>query len=140
MHLDLRSALSATRAEAADRNDPVAKVSDLRVLGVDLGEGLEHVSQHLADALVSPRHPRLTLEAHLHRRVPFHLGVEFCQHSFEVSTVVRINSALDRLDVLLRHRPRSIAPCRRQQRHGFHPSPDNREGLALPPIRVPVAG
>ena len=40
------------------------------------------------------------------------------------------------IDVLLRHRPSSIAPCLRQQRHGFHLSTAKPEGLALPVIKV----
>ena len=102
--------LPATRAGAPDRDDPATEVADLRVLAVELGERPEKVFHHLADALVPPIHRPLSLEPHQKRRVPLDLGVEYLDQGFDVSAVGRLDPALKGLYVLLRHRPRSIAP------------------------------
>src|SRR4051812_20122129 len=51
--LDLDAACLATCAGAADRDELVSQIPDLRDLDVDLAEGLVEVSQHVADAGVS---------------------------------------------------------------------------------------
>ena len=58
------------------------------------------------------------------------------QRVLEVASRNGLVARPDDLDVLLRHRPRSISPCLRQQRHGFHPFTEFQEGLALPVIEV----
>ena len=63
------------------------------------------------------------------------LGVR-AQRVLEVASRNGLVARPDDLDVLLRHRPRSISPCLRQQRHGFHPFTEFQEGLALPVIEV----
>jgi hypothetical protein len=42
-------------------------------------------------------------------------------------------------DVLLRHRPRSIPPSPRQQRHGFHEYHPFSSGLALPALTIGIS-
>ena len=48
--------------------------------------------------------------------------------------------ATNELNILLRHCPRSIAPCRRQQRHGFQGFSDYAQGVQLPPLLAPTKG
>ena len=64
------------------------------------------------------------------------IGVTEGEVRVNVPVVDGGNSPAHDLDVLLWHRPRIIAPCLRQQRHGFHLSTDKPEGLALPLIEV----
>ncbi len=109
--LDRGAAFLATRADAADRDDSLAKVPGLRDGDLDLPERLVPLSELVADALVSPIHRRYPPEHHhLEHRVPLHLGVESLQERVDVSAVERVDSALEDIDVLLRHRPRSISP------------------------------
>src|SRR6266545_5480357 len=56
--LGLGATFVTTRTGAADRDESVSQVPDLRELDVGLGESLVQVSEHLADALVSPIHGR----------------------------------------------------------------------------------
>ena len=72
--------------------------------------------------------------------MPLHLGIVHLQQHVDVSPVVRLNPALECLDVLLRHRPLSIPfwPCE-PPRHGFHESFPFFGRLALPPLEVPVS-
>ena len=60
--MDLDATLPAARADSTDRDEPVAKVADLRVLAVELAESLVQVSEQIADALVSPIHRRVAPE------------------------------------------------------------------------------
>src|SRR5687767_12750034 len=53
--LGLGPAFPATVARAADRDEAVSQIPDLRDLDVDLAEGLVEVPEHLADAVVSPK-------------------------------------------------------------------------------------
>ena len=63
-------------------------------------------------------------------------GVHYCGGS---TSVERSNDSPDNLDVLLRHRPSSIALGRRgRQFQRRHPFTDKREGLALSVIEVPA--
>ena len=50
----------------------------------------------------------LSLEARLDRRVPLEVGIELGQKGVQIIGVPRLDGAFDGLDVLLRHRPRSI--------------------------------
>jgi hypothetical protein len=59
---------------------------------VQLGERLGRVSHHLAGALVSPVHRRLTPEQLQERRVPLHVRVVLLDHGFDLPAVVRINA------------------------------------------------
>ncbi len=95
-------------AGAADRDESVSQIPDLRHLDVDLAEGLVEVSEHLADSVVSSKHSLFPSQQGVQRRVPLHLGIELLQQRFDVSAVARLESALESLDVLLRHRQRSI--------------------------------
>jgi hypothetical protein len=53
--------------------------------------------------------------------------------------VGRFQRAPERLDVLLRHRPLSIAPrSPGEQRHGFQEKSGSYRVPALPPLEVPV--
>ena len=99
----------ATGADASDRDDAVAQVADLRVLLVGLAQSLVHVSDRLAEALVSSIHRRLASQPREDPRVPLHLGVELLQQRVDVSAVSRLDPALEGIHVLLRHRPRSIS-------------------------------
>jgi hypothetical protein len=71
----LGSACLATPAEVAFAEEAISQVADLEDLEVQPGERLGRVSGHLADALVSPVHRRLTPEQLQERRVPLHVGV-----------------------------------------------------------------
>jgi hypothetical protein len=70
--------------------------------------------------------------------VELDLGIDQLRCLYQVpSDPERLEGLPYELDVLLRHRPRSIS--RRQvcpQRHASHPFTDKREGLALPVIEV----
>ena len=72
----LRSARLATRPEAPDYEDPLAKITDLRILDLNLGEGLVHFAHELPDAFVPPMHRRFPPEHHLDQRAPLHGRVE----------------------------------------------------------------
>src|SRR5262245_25412089 len=76
---------------------------------MDLGQCLIHLAQHLTDAVVSPADGRLAPERNQKRRVPLDLGVQLPQQGIEIAAVVRVSAAIECLDVLLRHRPRSIS-------------------------------
>src|SRR5439155_8139769 len=54
--LGLGAAGLATCASAADCDESVSQIPDLRDLDLDLTEGLIEVSEHLADAVVTPKH------------------------------------------------------------------------------------
>src|SRR5829696_721673 len=103
-HLGHRPALLAPRADAADPDDSITQVPDLRVVEVDVVESLINLTQHLTDTVVSPADGRLASEWNQKRRMPLHLGVELLQQRFGVPAVIRLSPALERFDVLLRHR------------------------------------
>src|SRR5262249_34885877 len=103
--LGLRFACLATGAEPTDRDDSIAEVTDLREVQADLGERLVDVANPLADAIVSPIHRRPTFEQGLKRPVPLHLPVDFLEEPVDIPAVVCLNRSLERLNVLLRHRP-----------------------------------
>jgi hypothetical protein len=63
-------AVLAPCADAADPDDSITQVPDLRVVEVDLGESLIHLTQHLTDAVVSPTYGRLAPEWNQKRRMP----------------------------------------------------------------------
>src|SRR5215204_6811114 len=62
-------------------------------------------------------HRRFPSQRSQNRGLPLHLGVEFLQHRFDISAVVRVRKAFESLDILLRHR--------------LLPQPGGFEGLAL---------
>ena len=97
------------RPEVTDGDDSLAKVPDLCLLCLDLREGFFPVSDSLADALVPPVHGGSPAELNLQPGVPLDLGVEFVEHRSHVAAVVGVRHAPNDLDVLLRHRLRSIS-------------------------------
>jgi hypothetical protein len=99
--LGLGATLLATRADAADPENAVAEVPNLRELDVDFDESRVQVSPQLADALASPIHRRFASYQRRHPRMPLHLGVDFLEQRFYVSAVGRLNGAPKGLDVLL---------------------------------------
>jgi hypothetical protein len=76
---------------------------------VHLGEGLVEISDHPAHAVMAPKDRPLPSHQPVQRRVPLDLGMEFVQQTVDISTVSRLEPALEGLHVLLRHRPRSIS-------------------------------
>ena len=66
------------------------------------------VSDPIGYARVPPIHRRFPSQRHRSRRTPLHPGVDLFEHRFDVSAVEPVDEALESIDVLLRHRPRSI--------------------------------
>jgi hypothetical protein len=95
--------------QVADRDDPLANVPELQGFGPELAESLLQLSDPLASALVTPVDSGFPAEQHRQHGAPLDLGVEFPQQRFDVSAVVSISPALEGLDVLLRHCPRTIS-------------------------------
>ena len=60
--------------------------------------------ERLADTLMSAVHHGLAAEQRLERVARLHVGVVPLKQRFDVSAVERLDYALERLDVLLRHR------------------------------------
>jgi len=60
--------------------------------------------ERLADTLMSAVHHGLAAEQRLERLARLHVGVVPLKQRFDVSAVERLDYALERLDVLLRHR------------------------------------
>jgi hypothetical protein len=99
--------LPLPRPGVAEPDDLVASVSNLGEVELGVGDDLPDVEKELPNALVPPIH-RVAPE-HRERRVPLHFGVKLGKESFDVSAVPRFQCALERVDVLLRHRPPSIS-------------------------------
>jgi hypothetical protein len=110
----LDSALLTTRDPAADCDNSIAEIPDLRELDLELAESLVQVAKHLADAIVSPMHRRFPSQRSQNRGLPLHVSVEFLQHRFDISSVVRVRKAFESLDVLLGHR---LLLCQRRRRN-----------------------
>ena len=113
--LDLGPASRATHAKMTDCQNSLAEVADLRDLDPVLYESLVYVSKQLADSLVSP-----LISTHLQAlpEPPHHLyvGIVHRQRRIDVPPVPCSNSPFESLDVLLRHRLRSIS----RQTAAFH--------------------
>src|SRR5262245_17590283 len=102
--LDLGPAHPATPTKLANRDDSVAHVPDLSDLDANLRESVAEIPVELANPVVSAVHRELTPEHREKRQMLDDLGIELLEVRFEVSAVEGVKSALERLDVLLRHR------------------------------------
>jgi hypothetical protein len=102
-----RDAAPEPGAKVAQCEDGVAEVSNLLNTRLKLLEGGVHIRPPLPEALVTV----VGLVAlNLRReRVPLGLGVRDLQHRLDVAPVVTLEGLMEKLHVLLRHRPRSIA-------------------------------
>ncbi len=101
------SALRTTPAEVPGRDKPVSQIRYLREHELAIGQDFPEVSKELANAPVPPVDH--VAPDHREHRVPLHVRVELRQHSFGISVVGGVNRAFEGVDVLLRHRPRSIS-------------------------------
>src|SRR5262245_28718318 len=128
----LDTALFTARNPAADCDDSIAEIPDFRELDPELAESLVQVAEHLSHAIVSPVHRRGASQRSQDGGLPLHVGVEFLQHRFYISAVVRVRKAFESLDVLLRHRPPSIPLGLLSANGDRRPEPPRREGRGLP--------
>jgi hypothetical protein len=106
-HPGLDSACRPAPAEVPECHNLVAGVQDLREVEVGRGEKVLRLKKKLAHGFSASI--RLIAPSQRQPRVPLHVWIEDFQHLLEVATVGRLKSALERLHVLLRHRPRSIS-------------------------------
>jgi hypothetical protein len=139
---DIRPTFRPKAPECTDYNDSIAKVLNLRDQDLDFVEQFVQVLEHLADTLMPSINGRLPSKRDVKTRMrPFRLRVNEREERVEVAPVERVKGAMDPLDVLLRHRPRSISlrPQGRQC-HGRHEYQPISIGLALPPLRVELSG
>ena len=89
--------------------DPVAQITDLQWLDLHLDEDLVNVSDELPNPLVTPINRLLLAEHRQGQGVGLHHRVEKLEERLDVSPVVGVDGSPEGLDVLLRHRPLSIA-------------------------------
>ena len=87
--------------QTADRDASIPEVTDLGVLGLELGEGLVGVSVELANARVSRIRSPITPKQLLNQAVPLDLGVEHLQHPVNSSAVGRSLTVPEGIHVLL---------------------------------------
>ena len=94
-------------AETAERDNLVPHIPDVRELEAGIAQNVPYLAEKRANSVVPPIHG--VTPKHRERRVPLHLDVEHSQEPFDVSALASVPSALEDLDVLLRHRPQYLA-------------------------------
>ena len=81
-----------------------------------LGEDLPELPDHLSRPIVAAENRRLPAEQSGESRMPLDLGIEQLHGRLHVALLEALNPAIEDVNVLLRHRPRSIP----RERAAFH--------------------
>ena len=90
------------------RKGLVTQVTDLGNLEVGFGEDLPELSHHLSRPIVTAENRRLPTEQSGEGRTPLDLGIQQLDGRLDVAALEALHPALEDVNTLLRHRPRSI--------------------------------
>src|SRR5215207_4299299 len=94
--------------EPTHREHSIAEVPHLRHLEAKVSEGVDEPLKSVPNRLSPSKGRRFPFQRRLDPGMPLRFWVELLQQRVKVSVVERLESAPESLDVLLRHRPRSI--------------------------------
>jgi hypothetical protein len=119
---ELDAGRPGSQLQVTEREDRLAEVAELlRPIGEAFPRLAAVLPPNLLRAVMTSVDSCPSLKARLDRRVPLDVGIELGQKGAQIISIPRLNGALDGLQVVLRHRPRSIAPCSGLAAQGLRP-------------------